>query len=148
MKRAIACGVNKAQVQNHYGEVLMTLGRFAEAETAFKKAIEIDNRWPYTYVNLATLELQTKQDFLKASNYFKKAIKIDSSCVNAMLQLAQLHILLQEFDEATDVLKTALEKAISENDVKQVCAIQISMEYQTGALNAYQQMLKDESVKQ
>lgn len=148
IKRAIACGVNKAQVQNHYGEILMSLSQFNEAEAAFKKALEFDVRWPYTYVNLATLVLQTKQDCLSASNYLKKAIKIDPSCVNAMLQLAQLHTLLQEFDESVSILKNALEQAITENDVKQVCSMMIGMEYQMQALEHYQQLLKNEGVKQ
>ena len=43
MKRAIACNKNQAQVQNHYGELLMSLSRVSEAESAFKKAIEYDS---------------------------------------------------------------------------------------------------------
>lgn len=147
IKRAIACGVNKVQVQNHYGELLMSISRMNEAEAAFKKALEYDVRWPYTYVNLASLVLQTKQDCLSASNYYKKAIKIDPGCVSAMLQLAQLHVILQEFDEATSILKNALDQAITENDIKQTCSMMIGMEYQVRALEQYQQMLKNEGMK-
>lgn len=146
IKRAIACGVNKVQVQNHYGELLMSISRMNEAEAAFKKALEYDVRWPYTYVNLASLVLQTKQDCLSASNYYKKAIKIDPGCVSAMLQLAQLHVILQEFDEATSILKNALDQAITENDIKQTCSMMIGMEYQVRALEQYQQMLKNEGM--
>ena len=147
MKRAIACNKNQAQVQNRYGELLMCLSRVSEAESAFKKAIEYDSRWPYTYVNLANLIIQTQQDCLSASNYYKKAIKIDHGCVSAMLQLAQLHTILQEFDDATSVLKNALEEAITENDIKQVCSMMIGMEYQVQALEKYQQLLKNEGVQ-
>ena len=146
MKRAIGCGNNKAQVQNHYSEVLMQIGQYGEAEATIKKAIDLDDKWPYSYINYATYVLQVKQDYLSAANYFKKALKVDPGCVTAMIQLAQLHMVLQEFDEATEILEKALKEAITENDIKQVCSLQISMEYQVNALEDYQQMLKNEGV--
>lgn len=91
MKRAVACGKNRAQVFNHFGELCMAMGLFSDADMNFKKAEEADKDWAYSYVNEATYYLQTTQDYLKASDLLKKAIKIDPSCINAYLQLAQLH---------------------------------------------------------
>lgn len=68
MKRAVACGKNRAQVFNHFGELCMAMGLFSDADMNFKKAEEADKDWAYSYVNEATYYLQTTQDYLKASD--------------------------------------------------------------------------------
>lgn len=142
MKRAIACGKNRAQVYNHFGELCMALGVFNDADMYFKKAIEADKDWAYSYVNEATYMLQTTQDYLKASELLKKAIQIDPSCINAYIQLSQLHMLLQEWDDAKSVLDEAFKQAVSSSDLISVCSSQESLTYQFKTLQKYQASLK------
>lgn len=142
MKRAVACGKNRAQVFNHFGELCMALGLFSDADMNFKKAEEADKDWAYSYVNEATYYLQTTQDYLKASDLLKKAIKIDPSCINAYLQLAQLHMLLQEWDDANSILDSALKEAVSYSDITSVYTSKESSTYQLKTLQKYQTSLK------
>ena len=123
MKRAVACGRNRVQVQNHFGELYLGMGRLAEAEAAFKKAIELDPLWAYSYVNQAMIALQMTQDYLKAANLLKKAIEVDPNCIPAYLQLSQLHMLLQEWDDKKETLDKALKVARTDTDLKSVCSM-------------------------
>ena len=110
MKRALACSGNKAQAYNHFGELYMTMGRLGEAEDCFVKAQKADPRWAYAYVNQAVLALQKSQDCLTANSLLEKAIKVDPTCVNAYLQMAQLHMLLQEWDPTKEMLEKAFKE--------------------------------------
>ena len=86
--------------------------------------------------------LQTTQDYLKASELLKKAIQIDPSCINAYIQLSQLHMLLQEWDDAKSVLDEAFKQAVSSSDLISVCSSQESLTYQFKTLQKYQASLK------
>ena len=144
MKHAVACGKVHAAVWVHYGELLNMMSCITEAESKFRKAVEVDPQWPYSYVNLAMVELQARNDYLKAFEYLDKATKIDGSCVTAFLQKAQLHMLMQENDAAKEELKKALEQCRALTDLKQVCGMEISLQFQVEALEKYQKIIKAE----
>lgn len=145
MKRGLACGdPNRAQVLNHFGELYLSMGRVKEAEDCFAKAQKENPRWVYSYVNQATLVLQTQQDYLGAGKLLKKAMTIDKTCVSVYLQMAQLHMLCQEMEEATEMLDKGLQEARTENDMQQVFAMKETMTYQRAAMDKYQDSLKTE----
>ena len=134
--------------------MLLTIGnagrteplRLGEAEELFKKAIEKDRTWPYSYVNLATLELQARNDYLKAFEYLEKAIQVDGTCVAAFVQRAQLYMLMQENAKASEDLEKAMAQCRTSSDLKQVCGMKISLQFQTEALEKFQQLTKAEAV--
>lgn len=145
MKRALKCNQNKAQVLNHFGELYLTMGRVQEAEDCFKKAQKEDPRWAYSYVNHAVLIIQTTQDCLACGKLLDKALAVDPSCVNAYLQKAQLHMLLQEWEQTKEMLEKGLKEARTEIDIQQVCALQETVKYQLEATEKYQATLKAEN---
>lgn len=146
MKRAVSCQDCPAAVWVHYGELMNMMARLGEAEELFKRAIEKDKTWPYSYVNLATLELQARNDYLKAFEYLGKAIQVDASCVAAFVQRAQLYMLMQENEKASEDLERAMAQCRTSSDLKQVCGMKISLRFQTEALEKYQQLTKAEAV--
>ena len=146
MKRAVSCQDCPAAVFVHYGEMMNMMTRLGEAEELFKKAIEKDRTWPYSYVNLATLELQARNDYLKAFEYLEKAIQVDGTCVAAFVQRAQLYMLMQENAKASEDLEKAMAQCRTSSDLKQVCGMKISLQFQTEALEKFQQLTKAEAV--
>ena len=138
MKRAVSCQDCPAAVFVHYGEMMNMMTRLGEAEELFKLAFEKDRTWPYSYVNLATLELQARNDYLKAFEYLEKAIQVDGTCVAAFVQRAQLYMLMQENAKASEDLEKAMAQCRTSSDLKQVCGMKISLQFQTEALEKFQ----------
>lgn len=146
MNRAMACHECPAAVFVHYGELMNMMMQLGKAEELFKRAIEKDKTWPYSYVNLAMLELQARNDYPKAFEYLEKAIQVDFSCVAAFVQRSQLYMLMQENEKAGEDLEKAMAQCRTSSDLKQVCGMKISLQYQSEALEKYQQLTKAEGV--
>ena len=142
IKKAQKCNGNKAQVLNHSGEMYMGMGRVQEAEEFFKKAEKEDKRWAYSYINHAILVLQINQDFIECAKLLDRAIAVDPSCVTAYLQKAQLHMLLQEWDNAKEALENGLKEARTSTDLHQVYAMKETVKYQLEATEKYSASLK------
>lgn len=142
IKKAQKCNNNKAQVLNHSGEMYLGMGRVQEAEELFKKAEKEDPRWAYSYINHAVLVLQMTQDFIQCAKLLDKAITVDPSCVTAYLQKAQLHMLLQEWENAKDALERGLKEARTSTDLHQVFAMKETVKYQLEATEKYSASLK------
>ncbi|ORY47609.1 TPR-like protein [Rhizoclosmatium globosum] len=119
------------EVFNYYGEVLLDMGRFEEAEKNFDKAIEMDGTSPLPYINKSILYLQAKQDPESAEKFCKQAAQVDPTCDIAYIQLAQLLIHQNRLQDALDAYDSAIHVTRTEPELvnaiscREACAAQL-----------------------
>ncbi len=112
-KKAVNLSVNKGAAYNNYGGFLCRGGRFKEADHAFLQALE-DKTYSHTaevYENAGLCALRGKE-LGKAQEYLLTAIRQDPARTIALLELADLNIKQNQFNEAKVFLKRY--KAIAE----------------------------------
>lgn len=102
---------------NSYGLFLVSAGRPADAETAFKEAMQTDPADVLAYVNLGNLYDQEKKKD-QAKQFYLKAISIDPANSRAHYNLGLLYAELEEWVKAANEFKTALSADPSDQDIK------------------------------
>lgn len=71
--------INKAYVQNLYGDLLFNEGKYAEAISVYKKAIQIkDNVQSYLGIGDSYNSINTTNSIKKALEFYRKAYELDS----------------------------------------------------------------------
>ncbi|KAJ3077715.1 TOM (translocase of outer membrane) complex component [Rhizoclosmatium hyalinum] len=119
------------EVFNYYGEVLLLMGRFEEAEKNFDKAIEMDGSSPLPYINKSILYLQAKQDPESAKRFCKQAAQVDPTCDIAYIQLAEIFIHQNHLQDALDACNAAIHVTRTESELvhviycREACASQL-----------------------
>jgi type IV pilus assembly protein PilF len=104
-KKAIKLGMGGGAVNNNYGAFLCRQGRIKEADVAFQKALA-DKYYPRTadvYENAGVCALKGS-DLEAASHYLKTALKQDPKRVSALLELADLSLRIENYQEAKQYL--------------------------------------------
>ena len=81
-RTAVAIDPGHAKAHNLVGACLATLGQREQAQAAFEASIKADPREPGTYINLATLELQSGNR-ARARRYFAEALTVDPASEQA-----------------------------------------------------------------
>lgn len=84
---------------NNLGTVLLSQGRYDEAEIHFSKAIEIKTNFEIPYVNMGKLAYK-KGDIEKAVAYYEKAIAIRGDYYAAHLSLGNLYLKTANYQKA------------------------------------------------
>lgn len=92
---------------NNLGRAYMGLGKFQEAERAFKKQIEINPNEEYAYNNLGRIYLLTRR-YQAAIDYFKRQLQINPLDSHALANLGNAYDMIEGWPEAADVWQKAL----------------------------------------
>ncbi len=96
---------------HQYGNALMQLQRFDEANTAFEKALELGGTDGGTFLGLGQIRVRQIR-FEEAVNYFTKAIENGARFGGAYIQLATAQISLNRFDEAVKTYENAMQRGV------------------------------------
>ena len=95
---------------SHMGLVLSNMGRVADAEAMYRKAIERDPADPFLYDGLASV--YARQDMNeKAEENWRHAVALNPGYGPAVIELAALHARTGRLDQALEVLENAREAA-------------------------------------
>ncbi|MCI5146731.1 MAG: tetratricopeptide repeat protein, partial [Candidatus Electrothrix sp. AR3] len=90
------------------GTLMREQKRFEEAEQAYRRAIEIDSDYVYSWHGLGTLMREQKR-FGEAEQAYRRAIEIDSGDVYSWNNLGTLMRKQKRFNEAEQAYKRAIE---------------------------------------
>jgi len=88
-RNAVSLDPANAKAQNLLGACLASMGQVDAARAAFEASLKADAREPGTYVNLATLEIQSGNRE-RALQYFAEALTVDPMSQGAREGLASL----------------------------------------------------------
>lgn len=118
-----ACGQNGAaawQEQYDLGVRYLSEGNYTEAVIAFTAAIEIDSKRPEGYIGRGdayVLSGETEENLSAALADYEAAITLDETLPNAWLGLADVYIRQGNYDKALTILKEALDKTNSNQEI-------------------------------
>lgn len=98
-------------------QILSEQGQFAEADTFFEKALELDKGNATLHVHRALLLLQWKGDIEKGMELLYQAIKVDDKCGFAYETLASVEVQRGMLDKAIELFDQAISFAKSETEI-------------------------------
>ncbi|SDI06060.1 Tfp pilus assembly protein PilF [Paraburkholderia phenazinium] len=102
-----ATGISDSAVfLTNLGDVLVQLGRLAEAETAFRRAIELTQDYVLAHYNLGVLFMRTERRE-EAECAFRRALALDPSSNDTLNNLGLLLGGMGRFDEAETAYRRA-----------------------------------------
>lgn len=101
---------------NALGLVYKKMKRWALANTAFRRALELDDKAAYVWNNLGLLALEQGDD-AEAFTHFRKATEIDSGYVVSLLNQAVVYLDSGAYDKALTVLEQAVKAKPDDPDV-------------------------------
>lgn len=112
-RRVLEINPNDTSALNQLGQVLDADGKFPEAVSCLKKAIEIDPEYALGYYDLGVILSRKKDGREEAMRCFKKALSLplrEPFSAYAIYSIACLHALAGRKKEAFDSLERALER--------------------------------------
>jgi serine/threonine protein kinase/tetratricopeptide (TPR) repeat protein len=102
-KLAIELNPNYSEAHRRYGLLMQDLGRFEEAGTAYKRALEIDPLSPVTNFQLAQL-LFFEREYAESEMQSKKNVELDPNFWYAHLQLFYVYRMKRDYVLAVEEL--------------------------------------------
>jgi tetratricopeptide (TPR) repeat protein len=106
-RRAVELDPQFSAAYVHLGRLLRKMGRTAEAEPYYHRAIELANDAP-TLVFVAEA-YDSEQRYKEAEPLLRRALEIDAKNVSALYFLGKLLVASRRYDEAEPVLKSVIE---------------------------------------
>lgn len=106
-RRAVELDPQFAAAYVHLGRLLRKMGRPAEAEQNYRRAVELASDAP-TLVFVAEA-FDSEQRYAEAEPLLRRALQLDSKNVSALFFLGKMLVALRRYDEAEPVLKTVIE---------------------------------------
>jgi tetratricopeptide (TPR) repeat protein len=92
------------------GSALASLGRFVEAERAFKRAIELRRNWSLPYASLGSLLVRNYRNRdQEAERILRQALTLEATNQMALRALAELRLRSGDPREAADLARSATE---------------------------------------
>ncbi|CAH1996272.1 unnamed protein product [Acanthoscelides obtectus] len=113
--RAVELGPEISDVYHHRGQVKLLMDRTDEARQDFKKAVELNPDFPFSVIQKCYSDyrhaMQSQDAFLlaQAMQDFRNSIERFPSCPETYILFAQVKTEKQEFQEAEQLYKKALE---------------------------------------
>jgi tetratricopeptide (TPR) repeat protein len=115
-ERAIKGGGNLSSNYANLGLALRKLGRWAEAEKALLRSLEIDPQKVEALINLGHLCKENKNND-KALEYFKKALTLNPRMMDVRLALSDIYFRLQELEELVGQCDALLQELSLPRDI-------------------------------
>ncbi|ESO11992.1 hypothetical protein HELRODRAFT_187774 [Helobdella robusta] len=113
-----------------YGQALLDMKKFEEADDCFKKAIQLEPNNPNSYVHRGILRLSWKEDFEGGYKFIKKGIEIDGHSSFAYQALGTLEFQKGLIDSAIDLLEKAVDYSTSETEMIHLYSILLAAQVQ------------------
>lgn len=110
MGRAIALGLNDAAAFHHYGNALASLGRYADAASAFNNALGLKPDFLPARMHLANCRLELS-DFAHAEQHYREVLQADPHHPSALHNLAQVFYLTRRIPEAIEYFQRAIQES-------------------------------------
>ncbi len=104
----IAMAGGEARYHYFNGLYLEQQGEFAQAETAFNTALQLDPTFASTHFKLGTLA-ERQGDASRARNYYQAALRYQSNMISARLALARLLMQDRDFAAAGTLIRETYE---------------------------------------
>ncbi len=141
-------------VHNYYGEVLLSLERYEEAENQFMQAYNADFSHPTSYINRALSRIQHVNNIItqsggnglsesdishaeairaEAFKLFDKAIEVDPTCETVYVHMANDFFQRGELPKAIELFQKAIDLSKTSNDLEEYCAMRASCQAQMDA---------------
>lgn len=141
-------------VHNYYGEVLLSLERYEEAENQFMQAYNSDFTHPTSYINRALSRIQHVNNIItqsggnglsesdishaeairaEAFKLFDKAIEVDPTCETVYVHMANDFFQRGELPKAIELFQKAIDLSKTSNDLEEYCAMRASCQAQMDA---------------
>ncbi len=110
LRRLRLSGPSEALAHNSYGVALAATGRVEEAIAQYKRAIELNPRFPDAHNNFGSTLVAIRR-YDEAAVHFRKALEIDPKHAGAHSNLGALLAQLGRIDEAIPHLQEAIARA-------------------------------------
>jgi len=123
---------------NNIGICYDKMGRFAEAEPAYKKAIQLNNKEPLYYLNLMSLQASQNR-FGEAEQVANEAINLGIANNDIYLQLGNIQIMAGKSNGAINTFKQLIQKG--SNDINTYLLL-INLLIQTNQLKEAEETLQ------
>ncbi len=111
-KAAIDCEASTSRssgLRHNLGHLRAHLGRYEEAEAAYREAIDLDPTDPYPWNGLGNLFAEHLDRHEKAEAAYRKSIRFDSKLALPWHNLGRLKSLQRQYEEAERAYKKAIE---------------------------------------
>jgi cytochrome c-type biogenesis protein CcmH/NrfG len=108
--KSLAENTNDPVDYSHLGLALYNDRVFDAAASAYQEAVSLDPKRPQRYVSLGHVYLDAEKTPL-ALIAFNKALHLEGDNVDYLLLVAETHKLLENFDDAKEILKKTMEVA-------------------------------------
>jgi tetratricopeptide (TPR) repeat protein len=99
-------------------------------EDMFNKATSLDPTYPMAYINKGNILLQMGNSPNEAIELFKKAVQMAPRSKFAYSHLAQVYMVMQEYEKAIDQLDAAIEYAFSDEELKELYGLRVTTQAQ------------------
>ena len=99
-----------AEAEFQRANALVGLKRLPEAETGFKRSIELRKDWPLPYSALGTLLVHLDRE-QEAETYLRQATRLDPQNYLALRLLADVRLRAQDYKEALELARAATKEA-------------------------------------
>ena len=106
LHKAVNLYPSYAAAYNNLGAVYSRMGDLAQAQSAFKEAIALDDHLAAAYVNLARLDL-TEKNFADAESLLKKESSLSAPNGDELNLLAYAEMMNQHLDQAIETSRHA-----------------------------------------
>ena len=116
VRTLLAKNSHDAEAFNALGLVYKKMKRWALANTAFRRAIELEPKAAYVWNNLGLLALEQGDD-VEAFAHFRRATEIDNGFVVSLLNQAVVYLDSGAYDKALAVLEQAVKSKPENPDI-------------------------------
>jgi len=119
LEKLVSYHQESSELCNLQGELYFQLGEKEKAENIFKKIVR---KWPDYSIALNNLGVISGEDgdYYKALEYFKESFKIDRHNKMTVLNLGDILVKLQEYDEAKKIYLTYLQYHDDDGEIKKI----------------------------
>ena len=119
-----------ADIFNLYGQILMELGRFKEADEQFNTVISLDPKNAAVYVHKAMAQYQLNQDMEQVLRLLRESLTIDDKNEFVYETIGTLELQAGNLDAAIEAISKALNLARTQQELMMLSSLKKAAEVQ------------------